>query len=56
MNIQLYGAYAIPAAPAVKLLLQSLVDLLACNYDGVKAAAKPAALAAVAEQEHQPAE
>jgi hypothetical protein len=54
-NLQLYGAEAIPAAPAEKLLLQSLVDLLACNYDGVKAAAKPAA-AAGGEQEHQPAE
>ena len=32
-NIQLYGADAFPAAPAVKLLLQSLVDLLACSYD-----------------------
>jgi hypothetical protein len=30
-NLQLYGADAIPAAPAVKLLIQSLVDLLACK-------------------------
>jgi hypothetical protein len=59
-NIQLYGAEAIPAAPAEKLLLQSLVDLLACNYDGVKAAAKPPAAADLGqqeqEQEQQPAE
>ena len=51
-NFQLYGADAIPAAPSVKLLLQSLVDLLACNYDQLKAAAKLAA----AEQEYQRAE
>jgi hypothetical protein len=60
-NIQLYGADAIPAAPAVKLLLQSLVDLLACTYDRMKAAAKPAPAAAdlgqqEQKQEQQPAE
>ena len=54
-NLQLYGADAIPAAPAVKLLLQSLVDLLACSYDRMKAAAKPP-VAADLGQEEQPAE
>ena len=58
-NLQLYGADAIPAAPDVKLLFQSLVDLLACSYDRMKATAKPAPAAAdlgQQEQEQQPAE
>ena len=55
-NIQLYGTDAIPA---VKLLLQSLVDLLTCSYDRMKAAAKPPAAAEgqqEQQQEQQPAE
>jgi hypothetical protein len=51
-NIQLYGADAIPAAPAVKLRLQSLVDQLACSYARMKAAAD----LGQQEQEQQPAE
>jgi len=42
-NVKLYGTAAIPAEPSRKLLLQCLVDLLACNYDQVKLGLAPAA-------------